>query len=262
MRNAILLGPALTVIAVLVAWVFLPTGALGLLTVPLMAVALTVLVPGAHEESRAVATSAQLPIPWKRTLVLSLSFASIWLVVLAYLIWYHLSWPNRNGLFAAIQTLALIGLMYQSQYSAFSWRSRQLPRRAWPMRLVAIGLGGVLGIGLATWQVTVSQEWFQQRWRSLIDTLDGASEPCFVFHNASAASQRGRLYVAVAPGANSEPPQFILAFGAKADLERVVIYYHSSSKRWIKIHADDKDGMDAFARAIEPMVQCGSASGG
>ena len=184
--------------------------------------------------------------------------AGIWAVLFAWPLWHYLSWPNRDEVPALVQTVALIGLIYQFLLLIHWRKNGSLPDRRWPMRLSALVAGAFCGMALVPLQVNTSMDWFEQRQQPLLRLLDAAPNRCEAFRQ-QAEGGRGRtpyLYVAPRSQEGEDEPRYVLVYGASAGMESLVIYYYSFSRKWKAVKTSNRDGMAEFDEIVGGLQHC------
>jgi hypothetical protein len=134
-----------------------------LLLVPLLVCGLAVWFPGAYPDYEKTEDAAQRNAWRKRALRLSLSLGGVCTLAFGVLTWGYLSWPNRGTLGVLLQAPLLMSMIYQYQYLGFAWRGKRLPGKVWPMRIIAITMGGMFGAILVSVQVEYAEYWFHDR---------------------------------------------------------------------------------------------------
>jgi hypothetical protein len=183
-------------------------------------------------------------------------------VVFGVLAWDYLAWPNRQALGALLQVPALIVLIYQYQYGAFVLRSKRLPAKLWPMRIIALTMGGMFGAMAMPIQVQLAEQWFQERQNPLVESLRAAADPCATFKRYLADNppdtpfQTPDLYSGAVENVYGGRPQFVLAFRAKSGGDGMIVYYHSGSRKWITTMRSNERGMVPLMVTIKPLARC------
>jgi hypothetical protein len=232
------------------------------LFVPLLVCALAVGFPGAYPDYDKTEAAAQRDVWRKRALTISLSLGSVCTLVFGVLTWGYLSWPNRGTWGVVWQAPLLMSMIYQYQYLGIAWRGKRLPSKVWPMRVIAITMGGMFGMMLIPVQVDLAEEWFQDRQKSLLARLDVAPDHCAAFklylaeNTPSGKFETPDLYHGAVENVYGGRPLYVLAFRARADMESMIVYYYSGSKKWITTFRDNERGMKGFRETIDPLVRC------
>jgi hypothetical protein len=110
--------------------------------------------------------------------------------------------------------------------------------------------------------VELAEEWFQHRQKSLLESLQVAPDRCSTFKQYLAANPPGSLfetpdlYHGAVENVYGGRPQSVLAFRAKADMDSMIVYYYSGSRKWITTFRDNEEGIGAFRRTIARLVRC------
>lgn len=232
------------------------------LFVPLLVCGLAVWFPGAHPDYDKTENAAQRDTWLKRTLRLSLSLGGVCTLAFGVLTWGYLSWPNRGTWGVVLQAPLLMSMIYQYQYLGFAWRGKRLPGKVWPMRVIAITMGGMFGMMLIPVQVDLAEEWFQDRQRPLLESLQTAPDRCAAFKQYLAQNppsgkfETPDLYHGAVENVYGGRPLYVLAFRARADMESMIVFYYSGSRKWITTFRDHEDGMKRFRETIAPLARC------
>jgi hypothetical protein len=128
------------------------------LLAPLLVCGLAVWFPGAYPDYEKTEDDT-LRASWhKGVLTILISLGSLSTLAFSWLTWSYLSWPNRQTLGLIVQAPLLMSMIYQYQYLAFVWRGKCLPSIVWPMRIIAIGMGGTCTGGTGRRMVSASAE--------------------------------------------------------------------------------------------------------
>lgn len=256
--------PALAGAAVAMAWLALPS--LFMLVPPVLALCLGALYSGVYAGYRKTEDAVPRQNKYQYGLTLAITLAGVYGLWFADLAYYFLSWPNRSQLLGAVQVFTLIGLAYYFQIARFALIKRRLPDRLWPMRFSALGLGGLVGALFVVMQLETSQEWSWQRQQPLVDALTSETDDqCAAFKRylAEHPQKSGRmpvLHFGAVPEQYDGQPLFVLAFHATDDLENLIYYYYSGSRKWKVTYTDNRRGMEEFKNSIAPLARCSTTN--
>ena len=229
---------------------------------PLLVCGLAVWFPGAYPDYDKTEDAAQRDAWLKRALTISLSLGGVCTLAFGVLTWGYLSWPNRSAWGALLQAPLLMSMIYQYQYLGLAWRGKRLPGKVWPMRAIAITMGGMFGMILIVVQVGIAEEWFQDRQKPLLARLDTAPDRCATFKQYLAQNppsgkfETPDLYHGAVENVYGGRPLYVLAFRAKADMEGMIVFYYSGSRKWIATKRNNEDGMKHFHKTIAPLSRC------
>ncbi len=232
------------------------------LLVPLLVCGLAVWFPGAYPDYEKTEDAAQRDAWRKRALRISLSLGGVCTLVFGVLAWSYLSWPDRSAWGALLQAPLLMSMIYQYQYLGFAWRGKRLPDKVWPMRVIAITMGGMFGAMLIPVQVDLAEEWFQDRQRPLLESLQAAPDRCAAFKQylaenpPSSKFETPDLYHGAVENVYGGRPLYVLAFRARADMEGMIVFYYSGSRKWITTKRNHEDGMKSFRWNIARLNRC------
>lgn len=232
------------------------------LLVPLLVCGLAVWFPGAYPDYEKTDDAAQREVWRKRALTISLSLGGACTLAFGVLTWGYLSWPNRGTWGVLLQAPLLMSMIYQYQYFGFAWRGKRLPGTVWPMRIIAITMGGMFGMMLIPVQVGLAEEWFHDRQKPFLAQLDAAPDRCAAFKQYLAENppsdefETPDLYHGAVENVYGGRPLYVLAFRARADMESMIVYYYSGSKKWITTFRDNERGMKGFRETIDLLVRC------
>lgn len=161
-----------------------------------------------------------------------------------------------------MQVWALIGLVFHLRYSSLVRSTGQLPRRIWPVHLSDIAIGLMLGAAYVIWQTEAAQELHQKRQQPLVEALSDAPDHCAAFRQYFAEhpdAERPALYSGTHPERYQGLPQFVLAYDATANLEKLIVYYYSGSYKWKVTYKDNVAGMAEFNDYVATLPTCGIA---
>ncbi len=130
------------------------------------------------------------------------------------------------------------------------------------MRVIAITMGGMFGMILVMVQVEYAEYWFQDRQMPLLARLDTAADRCAAFKQYLAENppdtpfQTPDLYSGAVENVYGGRPLYVLAFRARADMEGMIVFYYSGSRKWITTKRNNEDGMKRFHKTIAPLSRC------
>ena len=232
------------------------------LLLPLLVCGLAVWFPGAYPDYDKTEDAAQCDAWRKRALTISFSLGGVCTLAFGVLTWGYLSWPDRSTWGALLQAPLLMSMIYQYQYLGFTWRGKRLPGKVWPMRVIAITMGGMFGAMLVVVQVEYAEYWFQHRQRPLLESLQAAPDRCAAFKQYLAQNPPSNkfetpdLYHGAVENVYGGQPLYVLAFRARADMEGMIVFYYSGSRKWITIKRSNEVGMKRFRETIAPLVRC------
>lgn len=225
---------------------------------PLVLCGLAVWLPRAAPDEAAGTNPTQR----QRALSTVLALGGLCTLVFGVLTHGYLSWPNRQIFGVVLQVPALIGLIYQYQYGAFILHSKRLPTKVWPMRIIALTMGGMFGAIFIPVQVELAEHWFRDRQQPLLESLLAAEDKCATFKRYLAENppdtpfQTPDLYSGAVENVYGGQPQFVLAFRAKADMESMIVYYYSGSRKWITTFRNNERGMQPLIDRVKPLKRC------
>jgi len=194
-------------------------------------------------------------------LMLSLTQAGVYAVLFAWLVHYFLSFPNRAADLAALQVYAVIGMVFHFRYSRLVWRTGQLPRRTWTMHVFAIVIGGCLGALYVVAQTGAAQARHQRQQQPLVDAISNAPNACDAFKQywrtqPPLGSTPPQLYHGPVENLYGGKTQFVLAYRAITDFERLIVYYYSGSRKWTVSYQSNQIGMRDFTDKVQLLVRC------
>lgn len=185
--------------------------------VPLLVCGLAVWFPGAYPDYEKTEDTAQRAAWRKRALRLSLSLGGVCTLAFGVLTWGYLSWPDRGTWGVLLQAPLLMSMIYQYQYLGFLWRGKRLPGKVWPMRIIAITMGGMFGAMLVPIQVEYAEYLFQDRQKPFLARLDAAPDRCEAFKQYLAENPPGSkfetpdLYSGAVENVYGGQPLYVLA---------------------------------------------------
>ncbi len=159
-------------------------------------------------------------------------------------------------------------MIYQYQYLGFAWRSKRLPGKVWPKRIIAITMGGMFGGMLVPVQVGLAEEWFHDQQKPFLAQLDAAPDRCAAFKQYLAENppsgkfETPDLYHGAVENVYSGRPLYVLAFRARADMEGMIVFYYSGSRKWVTTKRTNEERMKRYRATIAPLARCDGPANG